>query len=312
MAYIIRQVKSSSIIKMNPYSVDKNDPNDVQLQNKDIMYDIASSVEIQKVYKFKRFLDRLNDDDAIAVSHEDAQATLLGRAGVVPAGLSFSTGGDSDIWWGIVKTIVSAMYFMMSCAGVPVRRSHGASCLFIFLCFVMEEMTVDINNFGFFLKVCAVLEYCYMWFEFHDAKLGQKWNDVLYMPNRYAYGTDVALDRYWHYVLFSISNKSLEQVMTSLVKCAELKDRVGGWEWADMMALYCVDAVVKTAEFLNDALWKDERRLQREIIEDLRPAREINALRARVTAIVDQREMFVDELDMLAGRHVPDKMADFM
>ncbi|GJX94542.1 hypothetical protein Tco_0349128 [Tanacetum coccineum] len=40
------------------------------------MYDIASSVEIQKVYEFKRFLDRLNDDDAIAVPHEDAQATL--------------------------------------------------------------------------------------------------------------------------------------------------------------------------------------------------------------------------------------------
>ncbi|GKA96343.1 hypothetical protein Tco_0818438 [Tanacetum coccineum] len=79
MTYIIRQVKSSSIIKMNPDSLDKNDPKDVQLQNKDFMYDIASSVEvnlIQKVYKFKRFLDRLNDDDAIAVPHEDAQATL--------------------------------------------------------------------------------------------------------------------------------------------------------------------------------------------------------------------------------------------
>ncbi|GKC28050.1 hypothetical protein Tco_1035344, partial [Tanacetum coccineum] len=33
---------------------------------------------------------------------------------------------------------------------------------------------------------------------------------------------------------------------------------------------------------------------------------------ARLTAIVDRRDMFVDELDMLAGRHVPDKMADFM
>ncbi|GKG18541.1 hypothetical protein Tco_0372839 [Tanacetum coccineum] len=91
--------------------------------------------------------------------------------------------------------------------------------------------------------------------------------------------------------------------MTSLAKCAALKERVGGWEWADMMALYCrnvakedskferrigvllqemeaayderadfikelevvpgVDAVIKTTEFLNDTLWKDERRLQR-------------------------------------------------
>ncbi|GJT05559.1 RNA-directed DNA polymerase, eukaryota [Tanacetum coccineum] len=31
---------------------------------------------IQKVYEFKRFLDRLNDDNAIVVLHEDAQATL--------------------------------------------------------------------------------------------------------------------------------------------------------------------------------------------------------------------------------------------
>ncbi|GJT29612.1 hypothetical protein Tco_0909887 [Tanacetum coccineum] len=46
MAYIIRQVKASSIIK------------------------------IQIVYEFKRFLDRLIDDDAIDVPHEDAQATI--------------------------------------------------------------------------------------------------------------------------------------------------------------------------------------------------------------------------------------------
>ncbi|GKB24085.1 reverse transcriptase domain-containing protein [Tanacetum coccineum] len=31
---------------------------------------------IQKVYEFKRFLNRLNDDDVIVVSHEDAQATF--------------------------------------------------------------------------------------------------------------------------------------------------------------------------------------------------------------------------------------------
>ncbi|GJT73861.1 zinc finger, CCHC-type containing protein [Tanacetum coccineum] len=64
------------VIKINPDSVDKNDPKDVQLQNKDIMYDIASSVEIQKVYEFKRFFDRLKDDDVIVVPHENAQATL--------------------------------------------------------------------------------------------------------------------------------------------------------------------------------------------------------------------------------------------
>ncbi|GJY56641.1 hypothetical protein Tco_0455756 [Tanacetum coccineum] len=45
MAYIIRQVKSSSIVKINPDGVDKNDPKDVQLEDEDIMYDIALSVE---------------------------------------------------------------------------------------------------------------------------------------------------------------------------------------------------------------------------------------------------------------------------
>ncbi|GJT13815.1 hypothetical protein Tco_0860857 [Tanacetum coccineum] len=215
-------------------------------------------------------------------------AAGLGRAGVVPAGLSFSTGGVSDIWWGIVMTIVSAMSSMMSCAGVPVRRSHGDRWLFIFICLVMEEMTIDINNY-------VVLEYWYMWFEFYDAKLGQKWNDVLYMPDRYAYGF------YFEEICACVLSR--EQVMTSLTKCMALKERVGDWEWADMMALYCrnaaeedsefarrvgvlleemeaaykervdfikelevvpgVDAAVKTAEFLNDVLWKDERRMQR-------------------------------------------------
>nr|GFC54451.1 hypothetical protein [Tanacetum cinerariifolium] len=76
--------------------------------------------------------------------------------------------------------------------------------------------------------------------------------------------------------------------MTSLVKCAALQERVGGWEWADMMArmgvllqemvaayddrvdfiqeleaVLGIAAAVKTAEFLNDALWKDDRKIQR-------------------------------------------------
>ncbi|GJS37527.1 hypothetical protein Tco_0535909 [Tanacetum coccineum] len=48
-------------------STEKNEKNNEHTQDEG---------EIQKVYEFKRFLDRLNDDDAIAVPHEDAQATL--------------------------------------------------------------------------------------------------------------------------------------------------------------------------------------------------------------------------------------------
>ncbi|GJX06106.1 hypothetical protein Tco_0194038 [Tanacetum coccineum] len=39
-------------------------------------YQSRRGIRIQKVYKFKRFLDKLNDDDVIAVPHEDAENTL--------------------------------------------------------------------------------------------------------------------------------------------------------------------------------------------------------------------------------------------
>nr|GFA16956.1 hypothetical protein [Tanacetum cinerariifolium] len=52
-------------------------------------------------------------------------------------------------------------------------------------------------------------------------------------------------------------------------------------------------------------------RRRREISKDLRLAKEINALCMCLTAIVDDIEFFADELDMLAGKHVPYKMAEF-
>nr|GEW79155.1 hypothetical protein [Tanacetum cinerariifolium] len=52
-------------------------------------------------------------------------------------------------------------------------------------------------------------------------------------------------------------------------------------------------------------------RCHREISEDLRLEREINALCMRSTAIVDEREVFANELDMLAGKYVSDKMGEF-
>nr|GEV01328.1 hypothetical protein [Tanacetum cinerariifolium] len=49
-----------------------------------------------------------------------------------------------------------------------------------------------------------------------------------------------------------------------------------------------------------------------EIREDLRLAGEINALCARLTPIIDERKNSVDELDVLVGRSVPDKMDEFI
>ncbi|GKB48857.1 hypothetical protein Tco_0899610 [Tanacetum coccineum] len=74
----------------------------------------------------------------------------------------------------------------------------------------------------------------------------------------------------------------------TVVFLKEMMDKKGSREWQ-----------------LND-LGKEAkeraREIEMEISEDLRLAREINALCARVTAIVDEGENFVDELDILAGR----------
>ncbi|GJW14104.1 hypothetical protein Tco_0018237 [Tanacetum coccineum] len=72
--------------------------------------------------------------------------------------------------------------------------------------------------------------------------------------------------------------------MTALPICDELRISVNSSDWEPQFILRC----------------------RREISEDLRLAREINALCARATVIVDERESFVDELDMLAGRPVVD------
>ncbi|GJX78231.1 hypothetical protein Tco_0325042 [Tanacetum coccineum] len=91
--------------------------------------------------------------------------------------------------------------------------------------------------------------------------------------------------------------------MTSMPKCGALRDAVGGWDWVQMMSLYCesstadernfagqlsyllqeminaydkkvefiqeleavpgIAVAVKTGEFLNENLWKDNKRIQK-------------------------------------------------
>nr|GEY81470.1 hypothetical protein [Tanacetum cinerariifolium] len=77
--------------------------------------------------------------------------------------------------------------------------------------------------------------------------------------------------------------------MAALPICDELRRSVGKSDWEPQFIFRC----------------------RTEISEDLRLAREIKALCMRLSAIVDEREVFADELDMLAGKHVPDKMAEF-
>ncbi|GJY06789.1 hypothetical protein Tco_0373843 [Tanacetum coccineum] len=48
------------------------------------------------------------------------------------------------------------------------------------------------------------------------------------------------------------------------------------------------------------------------ISKDQRLAREINALCMGLTAIMEERDNFIDELDVLAGRFVSEKTTEFM
>ncbi|GJT46193.1 hypothetical protein Tco_0954908 [Tanacetum coccineum] len=78
--------------------------------------------------------------------------------------------------------------------------------------------------------------------------------------------------------------------MAALPICDELYRSVNSPDWEPMFILRC----------------------QREISEELILAREINALCARLTAIVDEIENFIDELDILVRRSVSGKMSEFM
>nr|GEV78854.1 hypothetical protein [Tanacetum cinerariifolium] len=133
------------------------------------------------------------------------------------------------------------------------------------------------------------------------------------------------------------------------VKARE-KSRLSGYQWEDMFILYCrraiaedsrlareihglhdgLTALIEESElFLALVLWSFSRSVfdflagtveiivcatssMREITEDLRLSREINALCVRVTDIVDERERFVNELDQLGGRLVPERMVEFI
>ncbi|GJT20629.1 hypothetical protein Tco_0890566 [Tanacetum coccineum] len=78
--------------------------------------------------------------------------------------------------------------------------------------------------------------------------------------------------------------------MAALPRCDELRRAVNSSEWEDMFILYC----------------------RRAVSEDVRLAREINALCAGLTAVIKERKNFVDELDVLVDRFVPEKMDVFM
>ncbi|GJU69693.1 hypothetical protein Tco_1255952 [Tanacetum coccineum] len=78
--------------------------------------------------------------------------------------------------------------------------------------------------------------------------------------------------------------------MAALPRCDELRWAINSPEWEFMFILYCLRAISK----------------------DQRLAREINALCIGLTTVMEEKDNFVDELDVLAGRFMPEKMVEFM
>ncbi|GKA87246.1 retrovirus-related pol polyprotein from transposon TNT 1-94 [Tanacetum coccineum] len=79
--------------------------------------------------------------------------------------------------------------------------------------------------------------------------------------------------------------------MAELPRCNELRRSCCSKEWEDMFILYCRRATA--AEYLS-------------------LAGEINGLCDGLTASNEEREYFIDELDLLVDRFVPEKMAEFL
>ncbi|GJR34363.1 hypothetical protein Tco_1210047 [Tanacetum coccineum] len=78
--------------------------------------------------------------------------------------------------------------------------------------------------------------------------------------------------------------------MAALPRCDELHRAVNSPKWEAMFILYC----------------------RRAINKDLRLAREINAFCTGLTTIIDETENFINELDVLAGKSVLEKMVEFV
>ncbi|GKA47730.1 hypothetical protein Tco_0740613 [Tanacetum coccineum] len=84
----------------------------------------------------------------------------------------------------------------------------------------------------------------------------------------------------------------LEQMMNkeALLICDELRRSVNSADWEPQFIYYC----------------------ERSKLDDIRLARQINALCDTLTTVIDERWAFIGELEMLAYKFVPGKMAEFM
>ncbi|GJU83001.1 hypothetical protein Tco_1285366 [Tanacetum coccineum] len=78
--------------------------------------------------------------------------------------------------------------------------------------------------------------------------------------------------------------------MAALPICDELRHSVNSADWEPQFIYYC----------------------ERSKLDDIRLARQINALCDTLTTVIDERWAFIEELEVLAYKSVPGKIAEFM
>nr|GEV55881.1 hypothetical protein [Tanacetum cinerariifolium] len=129
--------------------------------------------------------------------------------------------------------------------------------------------------------------------------------------------------------------------MTSMPKCGALRDVVGGWDWVQMMSLYCEGCAADGRNFvgrLSDLL-QDMINAYDQKVEFIRELEALPCIAAAVKTVITmawlpmcgelrsvsnsvhwepmfilycQRDQFLEELDNLGVQHVPSKMAEFL
>nr|GEW00153.1 DNA helicase [Tanacetum cinerariifolium] len=98
-----------------------------------------------------------------------------------------------------------------------------------------------------------------------------------------------------------------KRIMTSMPKCRASCDVVGGWDWVQMMSLYCKSFAADERNFVGRL--SDNNR---SVCDDYRHVGLVNRSATEVSDTIMVRDQFLKELDSLGVRHVPSKMAEFL
>nr|GEV16852.1 hypothetical protein [Tanacetum cinerariifolium] len=228
--------------------------------------------------------------------HFIEELDVLGGRRVLDKTAEFSkeTQAKNESWAGMVEMIVCVIPSMMSCGGVPAE----SRCCMNNCCFHTEKPHAGVEWVDMMVLYCQrsaaedhefsrrinvlLQEMVVVYDDFYSGAGGCEATEVAEHGDR-CEGKGRSEGQFYCEALMCFS-------MAALPRCDELHRAINSLEWEDMFMLYC----------------------RRAINDDLRLVREINALCAGLTAIIEERDNFVDELEVLVDRFVPKKMAKFM